>query len=389
MNSIMRKIAIVFLALVLLSAIGYGVYQFLHAREDVAPIVSNDDPPAGAPRLNATVLASNLDHPWDIAFLPDSTMLFTERAGTISKLTDGAVSQIEQPDDVVAQGEGGMLGLAVDPDFDNNRFIYACFNSSQDNRDVRVVRWTLNSQRTSLSDRKDIVTGMPANQTGRHSGCRIDFGPDGNLWIGTGDAAEASAPQSLNSLGGKILRVDREGNGVSGNNTNGDDRIFSYGHRNTQGLAFFDAEQNEVFGYSAEHGSDRDDEINPLKTGNFGWSPGAGYDESVPMNDSSRFADAVPAIWSSGDPTIAISDLAILKGSQWKDWQNRLAVAVLKDKHLRLLQITNEKVTNEQRLLGESYGRLRAAVLGPDGSLYISTDNGGDQDRIIRLTPVE
>lgn len=386
MNKFTRSLSIGLAGMVLVTVSGYGMYQLLAQQRDTAPIVSTSRPPAGAPELSVTVLNRGLDHPWDIAFLPDQTLLFTERSGTISKLVEGAKVQLEQPDDVQANGEGGMLGLAVDPDFTKNKFLYACFNS--DEGDVRVVRWTMNESATALSERNDIVSDIPANPSGRHSGCRIDFGPDGHLWIATGDAALDTTPQSLNSLGGKILRVDREGKAVEGNIATGDSRIFSYGHRNTQGLAFFSEPLNGVYGYSAEHGPDRDDEINPLRAGNFGWAPGRSYDESVPMTDTERFSDAIGATWSSGESTIAVSDLAILSDDAWGGWKNRLAVAVLKDKHLRLIQIVDGKVTNEQRLLNDSYGRLRAAVLGPDGSLYLTSDNGNSEDRIIKVTPI-
>lgn len=374
------------LAIVILFVGSFVMYSLLsQQKRTIAPTVL-DTPQPEAPQLQASLQLEGLDHPWDIAFLPDKTLIFTERSGAISKKVANTKVSLLAPDDVVARGEGGMLGMAVDPKFSDNRYIYACFNSDRERLDVRVARFKVDTAVTSLNERKDIVTGIPANTNGRHSGCRIDFGPDGNLWIGTGDAAQANTPQNQQNLGGKILRVDRDGKGVEGNlGGTADPRVFSYGHRNTQGLVFFDKVQNGSYGYSAEHGPDRDDEINPLRPGNFGWAPGTGYNESVPMTDTEKFPDAVPATWSSGDSTIAISDVAFLSGKQWGIWDGRLVVAVLKDKHLRLITLKNEKVVSQQTLFDDTYGRLRAAVLGPDGALYFTTDNG-TEDAIIKVT---
>lgn len=317
--------------------------------------------------------------------MPNRTMLFTERSGNVSVLINGQKKLLLKPNDVAPRGEGGMLGLAVDPEFITNHFIYTCYSTQND---IRVVRWQLRPDGYALGKRdKDIVTGIPTNVSGRHSGCRLGFGPDKNLWIGTGDAANENNPQNLTSLGGKILRVDRDGNAVADNNApaRADKRIYSWGHRNTQGIAFYDKLTDGSYGVSIEHGSDRDDEVNALIRGNFGWAPGAGYDESANMTDLQRFPDAVKSIWSSGNPTIATSGAAFIRGSDWKSWQGRLAVGVLKDEHLMLIDIKDGAlVGTPQKLLDKAYGRLRAVRLGPDHALYITTDNGGN-DKIIRL----
>lgn len=378
-----------FAGVFVLSFLGAYLLLGLSEKRTGSPSAAQQVTP-GAPTVSSTVLISGLQNPWDIAFLPDSTMLITERSGAVSRIVDGQKSVVFTPSDVVARGEGGMLGLAVDPNFSENHLIYTCFNSDRSGLDVRVVRWEIKPDGSGLIKRdKDIVTEIPASPSGRHSGCQIAFGPDGNLWIGTGDAAEESNPQNLSSLGGKILRVTRDGQAVSDNNapTGADKRIYSWGHRNTQGLAFYGQTIDGSYGISAEHGSSRDDEVNPLSRGNFGWAPGTGYDESVPMTDTNRFPDAIRSIWSSGDPTIAISGADFLRGTQWAAWENRLAVGVLKDKHLLLLELKSDGTIGEQqKLLDSQFGRLRAVVRGPDNALYISTDNSSD-DKIIRLSP--
>jgi aldose sugar dehydrogenase len=341
------------------------------------------------PELTTETVLDGRSRVWDIAFLPTEEMLFSERAGTLSVYESGKVQVLADIEDVVAGGEGGLLGIAVDPKFSDNRYIYTCFNTA---KDIRIVRWTVNASVSALEQRKDIVTGAPRNSSGRHSGCRVQFGLDGYLWIGTGDTAQdmtPQTPQAPKSLGGKILRVDRDGKGAPGNlNGEFDDRVYSYGHRNTQGLAFFGRVVEGVSGISVEHGTSVDDEVNLLERGNFGWAPPDGpYDEGVPMTDKDRFPDAVEAIWSSGNPTQAPSGAAVLIGSQWKAWDGAVVVAMLKAQHLKVLLLDKDlKVADEIKRFEDEFGRLRSATLAPDGSLYLSTDNGTN-DKIIRVTP--
>lgn len=385
-----RSVLIILLVLLLIGAVAFVLVMALTQNRDGAKTVdtSTKSIPDQIPALQVSTVAEGLDHPWEVAFLPDKSMLITERSGDISKIIDGKKTVIHHPADVYVRGEGGLLGLAVDPDFASNQFIYVCFNSTLPGLDVRVARWKMDDARTALSDRKDIITGMPSSITGRHSGCRIAFGPDGNLWVGTGDAAQGATPQSLRSFGGKILRIDRDGRAAKDNLGEGDPRIYSYGHRNTQGLAFFAQLKNGSYGVSVEHGSNVDDEVNPLVKGNFGWSPNLPYIENVPMTDSRRFPQAVKSIWSSGSSTIAPADADFLVGKQWGKWEGRLAMAVLKDKHLRLLEVRDDNTTGEQlKLFDGRYGRLRAVTMGSDGQLYVTTDNGSGQDKILRITP--
>ena len=200
-----------------------------------------------------------------------------------------------------------MLGLEVDPDFASNGYVYVCMASDAGaSTDVRLVRYELQTPNGGgLVQRTDIVTGMPYS-SGRHSGCRPRFGPDGYLWVGTGDAAIGTTPQDDDSLGGKVLRIDRNGNAAPGNPDGR--RWFSKGHRNIQGMAF---RASDDLGVSAEHGPSTDDEVNLLVAGNFGWDPVPGYNESVPMTDLMAFPDAIEAIWSSGfsDPCAFRRDL--------------------------------------------------------------------------------
>jgi glucose/arabinose dehydrogenase len=341
---------------------------------------------SGGTDLEVTPFISGLSNPWDIAWLPNGTALVTERPGRLNVYVNGvdAAPFVHQPTDVVANGEGGMLGLEVDPNFSTNGYVYVCMCSSAGvGTDVRLVRFTLERPNGgAVTDRADIVTGMPYS-SGRHSGCRPRFGPDGYLWVGTGDAAIGTTPQDDGSLGGKVLRIDRDGAAAPGNP--GGRLWFSKGHRNVQGIAF---RSGDDLGVSAEHGPRVDDEINPLVTGNFGWDPVPGYTESVPMTDLGKFPDAVEAIWSSGSSTLALSGATFVEGAAWGDWDGVLAVAALATMHLHIYFMTSDgEVTDDFRVIGDE-GRLRSPRQGPDGLLYVTTDGGGSGGEVLQVTPV-
>ena len=341
--------------------------------------------------LVVTPIITGLDKPWDLAWLPNGIILVTERPGRLNVYVDGVEAEpftIAPTDLVSTGGEGGMMGLEVDPNFAVNGYVYVCMASSRGgSNDVRLVRYQLETPNgDGLLNRTDIVTGMPHNDgsSGRHSGCRPRFGPNGHLWVGTGDAAFPTTPQDDDSLGGKVLRVDRNGAAVPGNP--GGHRWFSKGHRNVQGIAF---RASDELGVSAEHGPSIDDEVNLLVAGNFGWDPGPGpgYDESGPMTDLGKFPNAVEAIWSSGSPTLALSGATFIEGSNWGDWDGVLAVATLRREHLHLYAVTSEgQVTNDFRVI-EDEGRLRSPRQGPDGLLYITNDGGGSGGEVLRVTP--
>ncbi len=336
-------------------------------------------------RLQVDDFVTGLDKPWDLAWLPNGTLLVTERPGRLNLYLNGvdAAPFVISPEDVVARGEGGMMGLEVDPSFADNGYVYVCTSSNAGgDNDVRLIRFTLRTpDGGAVLERQDIVTGMPYS-TGRHSGCRPRFGPDGFLWVGTGDAAIGANPQDDDSLGGKVLRVDREG-AAAPDNASGF-RWYSNGHRNIQGMAF----RADGIGISAEHGPSVDDELNLLVAGNFGWDPVPGYNESVPMTDLGKFPDAVPAIWSSGAPTLALAGATFIEGIAWGNWDGVLAVATLKAHHLHIYFVDSAgRVTGEERSIGDQ-GRLRTPRQGPDDLLYITNDGGGADGKVLRVTPV-
>lgn len=385
-----RQRGIIVLAFVGIIALAIAVWLMIGVQQNLEPsddASSIDETSKGLPELKQEVVADGLSHVWDVGFLPDETPVFTERAGTISKWSDGQKTVLLTVPHIVAMGEGGLMGLVVDPDFDQNRFIYACYNTDQD---IQVSRWRVNEDVSALTDQVDIVTGLPVNtNSGRHSGCRPRFGADGYLWIGTGDVADGTNPQDPKSLGGKILRVDRDGQPAPGNLADPfDPRIYSYGHRNVQGLAMFKTPRYGVYGFSVEHGPDRDDEVNLLRSGNMGWDPVPGYNESVPMTDTEKYPDAIEPVWRSGDSTIAPSGAAVITGKKWRSLEGRVALAVLKDQQVRLLEFdSNAALTSQKALFEGDFGRIRSVVMGPNDTMYLTTDSGDGQDRIIRITP--
>jgi len=376
---------IIVVSVVIIASIAFFVFRSDKKDQNSTSSQSQQSDSQKTPNISPSVIASGLNKPWDVAVSEEGEVFFVEKAGNVGTISGGELKRIGKIDDVVSRGEGGLMGMTLDPDFSSNRLLYVCFNTQSD---VTLARFKIDQEEPSLSERKDLVVGMPSNESGRHSGCRPRFASDGTLFVGTGDAAKGENPQDPHSLGGKILRIDRAGKGVSGNQGGQyDERIYSYGHRNTQGLTMFDDVKDNSYGYSVEHGPDTDDEINSLVPGNFGWNPIPGYNESVPMTDQFKFPDAIAAVWSSGKPTLAPSGATMIYGNQWGAWNGSLAVAMLKGNQVRIFIFDREgKISSETKIL-DNIGRVRSIVQGPDGLLYVTTDNGNNQDEIIRVTP--
>jgi aldose sugar dehydrogenase len=358
-------------------------------------------PPSGAPALEISVLADGLSHPWDVVQAPDGTLLVDERAGGLTAVRAGG-GQLEVTadlGDLFADGETGLMGLALDPRFAENRRLYSCqgvLDGGEDGPAIEVIAWTLATDWTSATRVDDPLVGdIPVNErSGRHGGCRLAFGPDGALLIGTGDTALGTAPQDLASRAGKVLRVDPDTGGALPDNPfvdddRADDLIWTYGHRNVQGLAVRPGTEQV---YSVEHGPDRDDEVNLLQPGdNHGWDPdGNGdYDESVPMTDP-ELPDVSEAAWASGAPPIAPSGGTFLEGAQWGDYDGLMLLGALRGRHVLALRLSPEGELVEQFRIPEldgEYGRIRAVRQGTDGALYVTTDNGGGDDVLLRVTP--
>ncbi|KQY60299.1 hypothetical protein ASD11_12640 [Aeromicrobium sp. Root495] len=358
---------------------------------------------ADEPDLRVQVVRSGLVHPWALAFLPDGSLLYTQRSAKSVTLRgpDGKVTTVlSSPGRMWAGGETGLMGIERANDFATSGRFFTCHGwRSGTYQDVRVAAWRLSTTTKKVSFERNLVTGLPST-TGRHGGCALQRGDGHVLYIGTGDAATGKNPQNLGSGGGKVLRVDdRTGAGFA-TNPYGTSRIamkrriWTYGHRNVQGLT----RQPGGPIWSVEHGSYRDDEVNAMvKGGNYGWNPvprssgDPSYNEGAnsPMTDFSLPGAQRRASWSSGDPTVASSGGAFITGSQWGSLDRAMAVSMLKGEHLRFLVFDQGfKLVRQYRPkeLDGTYGRLRAAEAGPGGALWVTTSNGSN-DKILKITP--
>ncbi|NKT44181.1 PQQ-dependent sugar dehydrogenase [Rhodococcus hoagii] len=357
-----------------------------------------------APPLQVTTVMDGLAKPWDVVVAPDGAILTGERAGRfVVKRPDGTVGEMTADlSDLYAEGETGLMGIALASDFATSRTVYTCqghrqagggslgagsLGSADAGTDIRVVSWTADPEWTTLTRTGDVLTGIPTGAGGRHGGCRILAHPDGTLYIGTGDTASPTVPQDRNSLGGKVLHVDADGSPAAGNPFP-DSPVFTLGHRNVQGLAL---QPGTGRIYGIEQGTSRDDEVNLLDAGNnYGYRPDRApfiYDESVPMTDPVRVPGAVAAVWSSGAPTLATPGGTFVSGAAWGEWDGALAVTTQQGREMLLLKLTADgtAVTETDSVLTDQ-GRLRSATRMPDGSLLVTTDNGTG-DKVLRVAP--
>ncbi len=371
------------------------------------PVETPTEQPTGTPSLTRTVVMSGLSSPWDIAFAADGAMFFTERCrgltvrrndGTTTRLFGTAGSALVAAD-LVCQGQSGVHGVALDPAFATNRTIYVYMLSSLSTspRTNRVVKLVLNSDYSSAGSRSDIITdiaykdvGNGVGGAGAHSGGRLRFGPDGFLYVTTGDNHNATLPQDPIRLGGKVLRVTTTGAAAPGNAVPAgfDSRIFTYGHRNVQGIAFRPGTGQP---FTSEHGPNHSDEVTALVNGgNAGWDPKnragltcpdsycgyAGNASTMPMTDVARFPTAMPPTWTNNGASQGMGPAEFLVGAQWRSWSGRLAVGIMGGSRLVILTLNTAGIATANADASLPAVRYRALTLGPDGNLYIATDSG-------------
>lgn len=318
-----------------------------------------------------TVVTTDLQVPWDLAFLPGGDALVTLRdSGDVVRISDGEQQAVGTVPGVVAEGEGGLLGLAVSPDFaqDDTLFVYA--TTAEDNR---VLRMTLGA--SGIGDVEPVLTGIP--KAGNHNGGRIAFGPDGYLYVATGDAGDTDSAQDPASLGGKILRITPDGEPAPGNPV-ASSPVWTSGHRNVQGLAW----REDGTMWASEFGQDTWDELNRItRGGSYGWPQVEGE------GGREAFVDPV-ATWSTADASP--SGIAVERDGS-------IVMAALRGESLWRVPVTGSgddlRVGTPERLLQGEYGRLRDVERAPDGSLWVLTSNtfrgeprDGD-DRVLRLRP--
>ena len=393
------------------------------------------------PVLSHTVLLTKLDSPWDMAFLPNSTMFFTEKClGLSVRQTSGAVVKLlgmkdakgyaANANDLFCEGQAGMAGVAVDPNFASNRYIYVYSTSSLTAPGTnRVMRLKVNDAMTGVSDRTDIVADIdykprasdhPFGGPGAHNGGRIRFSPgDGYLYVTTGDTHNSDVPQNPKRMGGKVLRIDRDGKAAPNNGAPAgfDARVYTYGHRNPQGITFRPGTNQP---YTAENGPWHSDEVTALVPGgNAGWDPRpnmagrgpcpdnyCGYSPNqmvamdpklraafMPMTDTATYPNAMKPAWNNDGLSQGMFGATFLNGPQWKAWNGRMLVGfagigihgTAVGNRIDVLNITPDgsSATRTTVNLPMPAVRFRSLVQGPDGNLYVANDEGS----ISRLTP--
>jgi glucose/arabinose dehydrogenase len=390
---------------------------------------------AEAPSLTHSVVLSGLEFPWDMAFLEDGTMFFTEKCQGLSvRLPSGEVNALlgmtdtegyaATAEDLFCDGQAGMMGVAVDPDFESNRRIYVYSTSSMSSPPSnRLMRLVVSEDFASVSDRTDIVddvpyknaaTDHPFGGTGAHNGGRVRFNPgDGYLYLTTGDTHAGAVPQSPTLMGGKVLRIDTDGAAAPENAPpeGFDARVFTYGHRNPQGIAFRPSDNRP---FTVEHGPWHSDETTALVNGgNAGWDPRpnmggrgpcpddyCGYMPNqmgavapaeraayMPMTDRTTYPDAMPPAWTNNGLSQGSSSAAFLSGPQWKDWDGMLAIGIMGigihgtpvGERIDLIALSDDGLSTTATTtvsLPMPSGRFRSVVQGPDGTLYAAVDEG-------------
>ena len=337
---------------------------------------SQDDEDLQDVVLKTRVVVSTLSNPWEIVYGPDNFIWVTEKAGKISRVNpeNGQVINLLTIADVRVNGEGGLLGMVLHPDFNNNPFIYVyyCYGATYK---AKVVRYSYNNG--SLINPQILIDQIPAASI--HNGSRLLINSN-KIYITTGDAADTSTPQNTNSLAGKILRLNLDGT-IPADNPIPNNPVWTYGHRNAQGLVFVG---NKLF--ASEHGPDSDDEINLIEKGrNYGWPNIKGFCNETaekPFCSTNNIVEPLIA-WT---PTIAPSGLTYYNSNYIPQFKNSLLLSLLKDSKLMQLKLSDDqtKIESTKSFFVKEFGRLRAVCQSPEGKIYVCTSNGSN-DKIIEI----
>ena len=347
--------------------------------------------------FRVVTIAQGLDHPWSLAFLPDGRKLVTERAGRLriigadGKLQPDAVQGVPK---VVARGQGGLLDVALHPRFAQNALIYLSYaEAGEGGQGTAVMRARLvgDGGNAHLEDQRVIFRLMPKSGTTHHFGGRLVFDRDEHLYITLGDRGEMERAQKLDDHAGSVIRINDDGSVPKDNpfvnKPNAKPEIYTYGNRNVQGAALHP--QSGVL-WTHEHGPQGGDEINVMHAGvNYGWpviTYGVNYVIGTKIGEGTHKAGMAQPIYH-WTPSIAPSGMAFYTGDKFPQWRGNLFVGALKFKLLVRLELEGERVVKEERLLEDEVGRIRDVRAGPDGYIYVLTDESDGE--VLRLEPTK
>lgn len=336
-----------------------------------------------------TTLTDRLSHPWSLAFLSNGDMLVTERAGRLRVLRNGVLDPAPIPGlpEIAAGGQGGLLDVALHPKFSENRLIYISYAArGKRGWGTEVAHARFDGQR--LTDVKVIFRAMPKTGSQVHFGSRLLFAPDGFLYITLGEKGDMRHAQFLFTHPGSVIRLNLDGSVPETNPFVGKEgvlpEIYSYGHRNVQGMALRHGTKQI---WTHEHGPRGGDEVNILKAGaNYGWpviTYGIDYSGAIISDKGAAPGMEQPVVYWI--PSIAPSGMAFYSGDKFPQWKGDLFVGALAGAHLRRLELEGDKVVAQETLLAGLGERIRDVRSGPDGCLYVLTDSS--RGRLIRLEP--
>ncbi len=350
------------------------IIPFSACRKNKPEVVEEQLPDA---EIKVKTLTTGLSNVWEMYYGPDEYLWVTERSGKISRVNTetGEVTLVHTLSDVVSTGEGGLLGMTLHPQFSTNPWVYVVYNYGSPYRE-KVVRFTYSVNK--FIDPLVIIDGIPAASI--HNGSRLLITSDQKLLITTGDASVASNAQNMNSLAGKILRLNLDGSIPVDNPTAGS-AVWTSGHRNPQGLT---SANGRI--YSSEHGPNNDDEINIIEKGrNYGWPNVEGLCNTISEQqfcNSKNVAEPIMT-WT---PTIATAGLIYYNADLLPQWKNSLLLVTLKGSRLVQLKLNSagDKVVGSEEFFADNYGRLRAICQSPDGKVYMASSNGNN-DKIIEI----
>ncbi len=336
-------------------------------------------------------LFSSLDHPWGMDFLSDKELLITERSGKLlsANLENGEITEVKGLPKIREYGQGGLLDVLVHPNYSENQWIYLSYAAGEGRRyGTEVLRAVLKNQ--TLTQVKTIFVAQPKVRGTRHFGSRLVIDQNGYLFISLGDRGDRPLAQELDSHIGTLIRLHDDGS-VPGDNpfidsSNALPEIFSYGHRNAQGMTLRNSDQSL---WLHEHGPQGGDEVNKPETGkNYGWpviTYGVNYGLGTKIGEGTHKQDMEQPVYYWA-PSIAPSGMMFYEADKFPNWYNNLFVGSLKFAQLVRLELKDNKVAHEERLLTGEFGRIRDVRQGPDGFIYLLTDSSNG--KLLRLNPV-